>query len=407
MTLIQNGFSSRNAAIDILRALTMVLMVFVNDLWSISGIPSWLSHARADQDFLGLADIVFPCFLFVVGMSIPYAIENSIGKGRSGAQITGHILLRSLALLIMGLFLVNLEGGIASGNSMGYSFYQIMVIIAFMLTWNYYPKSGKRSHSIINRCLKSAGILLLIYLGIIYRNPEGDWLTPQWWGILGIIGWTYLVCAFIYFFTRDRLKYLIPIWIVFLLWNFLQCKLIATGSPILSLAQGNALDALLGTFNIGNGAHCALTMGGIILSVVDVKYRHKLKKPVIAGMGITVMLLVLGYISNHFWIISKIQATSPWVFYSSAIAVGTYTILSLLTFYGKEKWFAPIRPAGTATLTCYLLPYIIYSVLNLLNISKPEWFSTGIAGIFSCLLLSFVCIGFTYLLGKIKVRMKI
>jgi predicted acyltransferase len=69
------------------------LMIFVNDLWSLTGIPVWLGHARADQDFLGFSDIVFPCFLFIVGMAIPYAIHNRIAKGENHFQILRHIVL--------------------------------------------------------------------------------------------------------------------------------------------------------------------------------------------------------------------------------------------------------------------------------------------------------------------------
>lgn len=420
--MIQNGYSSRNSAIDILRALTMVLMVFVNDLWSISGFPEWFSHSRADQDFLGLSDIVFPCFLFVVGMSIPYAIENSFRKGRTGVEIAGHILTRSLALLVMGIFLVNTESGIASASPLGGSIYKILMIAAFILIWNQYPKSGNKSIKLLHSILKGAGIVLLIYLGIIFRDPEGNVLGPQWWGILGIIGWTYLVCAFIYFFTRDRLKYLIPIWIIFIVWNWLRCDLISTGAPILNLPEGNALDALLNTFNIGNGAHCALTMGGMILSVLDVRYRQgklsagdanttasaSCRKPLIAAAGIVLALLLLGYFSNRFWIISKIRATSPWVFYCSAIAVGTYAILSLLTAAGKEKWFAPIRPAGTATLTCYLIPYVLYSLFAICGMwARPAFCATGFIGVMGCILFSFLCVFITYLLTRIHIKLKI
>ncbi len=38
---------NRVASIDILRALTMTLMVFVNDLWSLTNIPAWLEHTAA------------------------------------------------------------------------------------------------------------------------------------------------------------------------------------------------------------------------------------------------------------------------------------------------------------------------------------------------------------------------
>ena len=53
---------SRIASIDILRALTMVLMIFVNDLGSLRGIPAWLEHVEPGVDGIGLADIVFPAF---------------------------------------------------------------------------------------------------------------------------------------------------------------------------------------------------------------------------------------------------------------------------------------------------------------------------------------------------------
>ena len=62
------------------RGLTMFLMVLVNDLWSVGKVPTWIGHTAATQDGMGLADIVFPMFLFSVGMSIPYALERRFSK---------------------------------------------------------------------------------------------------------------------------------------------------------------------------------------------------------------------------------------------------------------------------------------------------------------------------------------
>ena len=71
----------RIASIDILRALTMLLMIWVNDFWSLTGVPKWLGHAAASEDYMGFSDIIFPLFLFIVGLSIPLAIENRMAKG--------------------------------------------------------------------------------------------------------------------------------------------------------------------------------------------------------------------------------------------------------------------------------------------------------------------------------------
>ena len=46
----------------------MVLMIFVNDLWSLKNIPGWLEHVAPGVDGIGLADVVFPAFLFIVAL---------------------------------------------------------------------------------------------------------------------------------------------------------------------------------------------------------------------------------------------------------------------------------------------------------------------------------------------------
>ncbi len=83
------SFKQRLASIDVFRALTMFLMIFVNDLWSLTNIPQWLEHTQAHEDGMGLADVVFPAFLFIVGLSIPFAIGNRWSKGASQSNILG------------------------------------------------------------------------------------------------------------------------------------------------------------------------------------------------------------------------------------------------------------------------------------------------------------------------------
>ena len=103
--------SLRVASIDAMRALTMMLMLFVNDIPSLKGVPHWLFHAEATEDMLGFSDLVFPAFLFCVGMSIPFAIDSRLKRGASMGATIGHVLLRSLALIVMGLFLLNRHKG--------------------------------------------------------------------------------------------------------------------------------------------------------------------------------------------------------------------------------------------------------------------------------------------------------
>ena len=46
----------RIAAVDVFRALTMFLMLFVNDIPGLKNVPHWLMHARMDEDMMGFSD---------------------------------------------------------------------------------------------------------------------------------------------------------------------------------------------------------------------------------------------------------------------------------------------------------------------------------------------------------------
>ncbi|MDR0231911.1 MAG: DUF5009 domain-containing protein [Dysgonamonadaceae bacterium] len=403
-------FTQRNIAIDILRALTMLLMIFVNDFWTITDVPGWMQHATRNQDMLGLSDIVFPCFLFVVGMSIPFALERRFSKGLSGVSTVGHILTRSLALLLMGVFIVNTEAGVSQEIGISKAVYRILMVVGFMLVWNTYPRSEKSFVNRLYTLLKIAGILLLCYLAIIFRDDKGGVFQAHWWGILGLIGWTYLVCAFVYLFTRDRLKYLILVWLVFITLCILL-NVTRGGTPLLNLPSGNFLDECLGILHINNGALPAFTMGGMILSLLSTKYQHlNNRKKATAALIIFVSLLLAGFITHQFWIISKLQGTPPWVFYCSAIAVGTYAILYWLVEKGKAHWFNIIKVSGTATLTCYLVPYVVCNIpyhLAQMGVEVPEWITTGSVGLLNSAIYAFMVIGITYLLGRIHIKLKI
>ena len=167
----------RIQSIDVFRALTMLLMIFVNDLWTLTGIPNWLEHAEKTEDFLGLADVVFPCFLFIVGMSIPFAIKIRIKKGDSDIQIIKHIAVRSFALIVMGLFTVNSPSLNAEATGIGNAWFEILMVLAFFLIWNVYPKTHKKLQYLYI-CLQIVGVLLLAWLAYKFKGNMHGSMDP-------------------------------------------------------------------------------------------------------------------------------------------------------------------------------------------------------------------------------------
>ena len=58
----------------------------------------------------------------------------------------------------------------------------------------------------------------------------------------------------------------------------------------------------------------------------------------------------------------------------------------------KMSWYEPIKLAGTATLTCYLIPYFFNSFRTLLGIQLPLFLTTGLLGLLKSIVYSFIII---------------
>ncbi|MEX0362269.1 MAG: DUF5009 domain-containing protein, partial [Allomuricauda sp.] len=205
----------RLSSIDILRALTMFLMIWVNDFWTLKDVPKWLLHAKVSEDYLGFSDVIFPLFLFIVGLSIPFAIKNRLKKGDSQKSIVGHVMVRSLSLLLIGVYMVNYETAYNDGIIIGKSFWTILMAVAVFLIWTDWKKSPIPQKLYVP--LKSLGFLVLVFLAFIYQGGESGqyWMRTQWWGILGLIGWAYLANALAFLFARGSLIAVIVLWVVF------------------------------------------------------------------------------------------------------------------------------------------------------------------------------------------------
>ncbi len=402
-------FSRRDVGIDLFRALVMFVMIFVNDFWKIHDVPHWLEHAAGREDFMGLADVVFPCFLLVVGMSIPFAIERRYAKGFSGESTIGHILSRTFALLIMGVFISNSEARLSPESPYPIGVYWILMAAGFICIWNQYPRTDDKRKKMLFTILKVVGVLILGYLAITFRSTRGDVFAARW-GILGSIGWSYLICAMIYLFTRDRLKYLLPVLGSFLLVCILGTRMneLHGGEPLLNFPRPNFYNDFLGVLHIGSGTSVSLTMGGVVLSLLATKYADMewRKKFLWAGLAVAAFF-VLGVVARRFWILSKIGGTPTWVLFIFAIAIAAYTVLSFLAHKRWDGWLSVIKPAGTATLTCYLVPYLAYALSDITGLTLPDWFTHGILGIVNCLCFALVIIGATWLLGRINIKLKI
>ncbi|MGV3508523.1 MAG: DUF5009 domain-containing protein [Sphingobacteriaceae bacterium] len=393
---MDNISSNRQISIDALRAVTMLLMIFVNDFWTLEGIPQWLGHAEANEDRMGFSDVIFPAFLFIVGLAIPLAIQNRVKKGVSNAIIVWHILLRSAALIIIGVFHVNI--GNYSGEALiPRPVWVILITISFFLIWLDYPKERKGN---AGRYLKSAGIVLLIALAIIHSGEQGALISlqPKWWGILGLIGWTYFISSMVFLLSKGRMWVQILAFLFFVAFN--------------SATQLGWLDFLTGIRNyvwiVGDGSMPALATAGVIISLLYQSLGNSSKKFWISMLLISVVVIVFGLATRPLWGISKIKATPSWTMICLGLSILSFAVMVYITDVKRiTKWYDFIKPAGVITLTCYLLPYIYQSLIELTGFSLPVFLRTGFVGLIKSFVLSFLIIQIAGWLGKKHIRLKL
>jgi heparan-alpha-glucosaminide N-acetyltransferase len=384
----------RLPSIDVFRSVTMFFMIFVNDLSGVKNIPEWIDHADARADAMGFADTIFPAFLFIVGLSIPLAINNKLSRGESNKSILKYILSRTFALLLMGFYHVNMEN-YDKHNWVPLSIFGIIVTLAFFLIWlDYSPKLSKP----IKYSLITLGYVILIAMAFVYKGlPEEEstytGMQPRWWGILGIIGWSYLIASLVYFYSKDKLKSLY--WAI----GFFV---------VMDIVLHTVVDDFKFPI-ITDGSSTALVLAGVIVSVLYNQYYEQISKrlylPLIAGAVLIVAgLLIRPYAGG----ISKIYSTPAWIFICGGISLIVFTLLIYLVDQkGKQNWFKLIKPAGTSTLTCYLIPYLLFFGMLWADFDYPDSMNYGTGGILRSFGVSFAVILFVGLLERVRLRLKI
>ena len=74
---------------------------------------------------------------------------------------------------------------------------------------------------------------------------------------------------------------------------------------------------------------------------------------------------------------------------------------------GKAGIFDILRPAGTATLTCYIVPYVWYAVMGVFHLSYPAIFNHGYTGLIRSAVFAIVVVMLTGLLSRLHVKLKL
>jgi predicted acyltransferase len=425
--------SARVDSVDALRGLTILLMVFVNDLGHAA--PAWMHHIRPpNADGMTLADIVFPSFLFIVGVSIPLAQERAAANGKSKSAQLGHILMRTAAVLFMGVIYINEEADLRPGTPL----WGLLAFSALILAWCTVPREPGWKRTML-LSLKTLGIWAIVILLAIFRRAPANttilfwgevhdwtWLRPGWWEILGLIGWAYLAGALVALFLGKRREWLMGAMAILMLLHIALHKgglFARVGDKTWLAWAGPALDGLSGAIDdVGKyvslrdalGSLAAVTLAGCVLGSI-LRHDSDVSCPrARVGWALTFAagLFLAGVVTDTLEGINKIGATPTWCFWCAALATVVWLLLYLvIDVAGLKFWALPIRPAGANPLVAYFLHPITLWVLSLAGLEEQilaykDSTDPGVVVGGSAAMALFVCTA-AGLLGRLGLRMRL
>ena len=94
----------RILALDVVRGITIAFMIMVNNN---GGPGSWGFMNHANWNGLTPTDLVFPTFVFIVGVSIVFAFDARLAKGAPRGQLAKHTIIRAIVLILFGIIVNN------------------------------------------------------------------------------------------------------------------------------------------------------------------------------------------------------------------------------------------------------------------------------------------------------------
>ncbi|HEX8984513.1 MAG TPA: DUF5009 domain-containing protein, partial [Bryobacteraceae bacterium] len=355
---------ARIASVDIFRGLVILVMIFVNDVSGVRGLPWWTYHMPEGVNGMTYVDMVFPFFLFILGMAIPLATERRLAKGDTPSKLSLHIVLRSLGLVVLGITLANAGRVSAELTGIPQHTWGLLALAGVFLGWNVYPRTGRTA---LYRIMKYAGFALLAAMLLLFRRRTGQgevaWLDFGYWEILGLLGCTYFAVALLYLAFRSKPR-LFPALLAALV-GLNVCSTLGWMHPL----QAVPIDASL----------CSVSMAGVVASLLFFDRALPLPRKALIGSAYGAILLAAGWLTSPLGI-SKNHGTPAWCLYSAGAAVLLFLALYWVAdVKGWTRWAAFVHPAGANTLTTYLLPDVWYFV-PFLGALKQPW-SEGLPGV--------------------------
>lgn len=317
--------SGRLISLDVFRGLTIAGMVLVNNAGNWNAVYPPLAHAAWNG--WTPTDLIFPFFVFIIGVAIPLAFERRKAAGGSQRDLHLKILRRSVIIFGLGLLVLN----------------------AFPYTLD------KWQH---------------------LRIP----------GVMQRLALCYLFAALIFLMTKVRTQILIAAGLLIGYW--LLMKLIAApgyarGDLSLEGSLASWLDRTLmpgHTYKpmydpeglLSTVPAISTALFGVLAGQWLMQRREAFEK--VAGLfAVGALCVIVGYVWDWAFPINKALWTSSYVMFTGGLALQLLALCYwAIDLKGYRRWAQPFVVFGVNALALYVLSSLLFKVLLFIKAIKLD-----------------------------------
>jgi predicted acyltransferase len=314
--------AGRMVSLDVFRGLTIAGMILVNNPGSWEAIYSPLEHAAWHG--WTPTDLIFPFFLFIVGVSITLALGRRAESGGTKRDIYLKIIRRSLIIFALGLFLAGFPRYDLSTLRIPGVLQRIAV--CYLIASVIFLNTKWRTQAVI------AASLLLLYWAVMVLIP----VPGLGAGDLSMEG---NLAAYV-----DRTLFGLHTW-----------KPLYDPEGLLS-----TLPAI------------ATTLAGVLTGHYLRQRCSELEK--VAGMFVAGAALVVAGWAWGFWFpINKALWTSSYVLLTAGLGLQLLAVCFwLVDIKGVRRWAKPFLIFGTNALAIYFLSELFSRIISLVTFTRAD-----------------------------------
>jgi predicted acyltransferase len=327
--------STRLTSLDAFRGLTIAGMILVNNPGSWEHVYPPLRHASWHG--WTPTDLVFPSFLFIVGVAIPLAIGKRRERGDATGSIVTKIVIRSLVIFALGLFLnwFRLEK-----TDSGYSLPELLPSLARL------------------------------------RIP----------GVLQRIAVCYLLIALLYLWTGVRTQIAVTVGLLVGYWTIMRYVPVP-GHGVGDLSREHNLAAYVDRLLLPGhlykkdydpeGLLSTLpALASTLIGVLTGRWLGTIRTPSEKTCGVFaagVVLFAIGWGWDASFPINKALWTSSFVLYSAGLSLQVLGLcMWLIEVLGVRGWSGPFLVFGSNAIAAYVLSGLAVRFLPLMEVSESS-----------------------------------